>query len=138
MFETHSSGNADDEHDQRIMHHIALGIDHGCVPMPVIASAIEHIKSGVTGVTGGLTVLVGKGTWADGAQESDYSGAIEQNVTANFFLSLTPDEQRLVWPQVRDVIRDAVERFALGCEHIHVMVWPAVSHIFTVSAASKG
>lgn len=119
--------------DRRIIHHIVLGIDQEAVPVPIIDMAVEKLKIDITRLTGGVTVIKGQGTWALDAEAGIYSGPFEHDVSVNIILTVTPDEGRKVWPKISAAIRTAVRRFALGCEHIHVMAWEARSRIFSIS-----
>lgn len=119
--------------DVRTTHHIVLGIDRDVVPVPTVDMAVEELKIDITRLAGGVTVIKGEGTWTPEAEAGVYSGPIEHDLSVNIILTFTPDEGRKVWPKVAAAIRGVVQRFQLGCEHIHSMVWQARSRIFSVS-----
>lgn len=127
----------DDGAEARIVHHIALGIDPRHVEPPTIDIAINAIKNGITRLSGGVSVLMGEGTWTPGSELGNYSGAVERDLTVNFILTLTPREHDVLWPEVRNVIAHVVQRSALGCVHIHVMIWRATSKIFRIEPIGK-
>ena len=129
--------------DIRIMTHAALGMDSSVVPFCVIVNGVNHIKAGITAISGGVSLHWGIGTWVQGAEDwrcDDPRGAnaiegctVEETVTANFLLTLTEEEQHRLWPDIQAVIREGVESYKLLAEYVHCMTWRVQSNIFTIS-----
>ncbi len=138
MFEhVYGSRHNFDAAHARIVHHIAIGIDQREIEPSVVDLAVDAIKGDITRLAGGCTVLMGEGTWTPGSEMYDYSGPVENDIAVNFILTLTPNEHEAIWPRIREIIADTVRRFALGCSHIHAMIWQASSRVFEIEAPAR-
>lgn len=116
----------------RIVHHIVIGVNRNHIPIYKIDDAFEQLKIDLTRFTGGVTAFLADGTWTKNAQQDDYSGKIEQDIAANFIITLTPENNDQLWPVISNTIKETIEDFDLGCQHIHVASWTATSNIFTI------
>ena len=121
----------------RHIHHIVIGVDRKIVPLYRIDAAYRALLDDISRLTGGLTAWVGDGTWMLNAQQGDYSGPIERDAALNVIVTLTNEDRPIIWPIVQTTIAGVVLDHDLGCDHIHVMVWPAQSGIFCVNDTAE-
>jgi len=108
----------------RVMHHIAIGVNEEQVDHSTVDQAYAYLKEVIARHSGGLTSFKSDGVWFPEYELGNLSGDVEHNVTFNFIVTLSMEEELYgVWDQIKISIADGVKKYDLGCEHIHCTAW---------------
>lgn len=117
----------------RIVFNIALGIPIDQMRGGDLDTTLRAIDTCLTRSLGGVMRFSGDGTWAAGAQASDYSGPIERNNVVNYTISVMPCLEEQAFSAIRTTIAELSFEHGLRVEYVHVTRTEAEERIFRIS-----
>ena len=121
----------------RTIYQIVIGIPDEFSDDKAVRAFIDETDRELTRLTGGLLRTSALGTWTIDAQKDDFSGPIEYDQAVAYHLSFRPEDEESIYADLRVRIADAVHRYEIPVEYIHVSRLASEERIFRISEVSS-